>query len=298
MFGVYFGKYLEDKGILTNEQYNAIISDSKNARVKLGLLAVESGYMTSDQADEVNMLQQMQDRRFGDIAVEKGYLTDEQVGSLLKKQGDEYLLFVQALVEKDILTLDGIQKELNAYKKSERFTALDVEAIKSGDIDKIVPVFTKDSDISPMVKDYIALVARNHVRFINSHFRIEKVEKLNEYTGSFVAAQELDGDYRLFTGFCGDGAGIKEIAEAYAKEEFEIVDLDVLDAACEFLNCNNGLYATKLSHEDVALDMLPPIMKDTTTTIRTEGNMYRVPFYIKDKKVDLIICIESKWNLD
>jgi hypothetical protein len=202
------------------------------------------------------------------------------------------------LVEKDILTLEQIQKELNCYKKSERFTALDVEAIKSGDIDKIVPVFTKDSDVSPMVKDYIALVARNHVRFINNHFRIEKVEKLNEYTAPFVAAQELDGDYRLFTGFCGDGAGIKEIAEAYAKEEFDTVDLDVLDAACEFLNCNNGLYATKLSHEDVELDMLPPVMKDSTTTIRTEGNMYRVPFYIKDKKVDLIVCIESKWSLD
>ena len=61
--------------------------------------------------------------------------------SLLKKQGDEYLLFVQALVEKGILSLEQIQKEINAYKKSGRFTALDIEAIKSGDIDKIVPVF-------------------------------------------------------------------------------------------------------------------------------------------------------------
>lgn len=297
MFGVYFGKYLEDKGILTNEQYNTIISDSKNAKVKLGLLAVESGLMTEDQADEVNMLQQVQDRRFGDIAVDKGYLTDEQVGKLLDKQGDEYLLFVQALVESNILTLEEIQKELNSYKKSERFTALDVEAIKSGDIDKIVPVFTKNNDISPMVKDYIALVARNQVRFINSHFRMEKVEKVNEYTASFMAAQELEGDHHFFTGFCGDGSGIKEIAEAYAKEEFDSVDLDVLDAACEFLNCNNGLYATKLSNEDVEVDMLPPIMKESITTIHTEGNMYRVPFYINDKKVDLIVCIESKWSL-
>lgn len=298
MFGVYFGKYLEDKGILSNEQYNTIISDSKNTKVKLGLLAVESGFMTEEQADEVNMLQQMQDRRFGDIAVEKGYLTDEQVGTLLKKQGDEYLLFVQALVENNLLTLEEIQKELNCYKKSERFTALDVEAIKSGDVDKIVPVFTKDSDVLPMVKDYIALVARNHVRFIDNRFRMEKVEKLNEYTASFVAAQELDGDFHLFTGFCGDGTGIKEIAEEYAKEEFDTVDMDVLDAACEFLNCNNGLFATKLSYEDIEVDMLPPIMKDSMTTIRTEGNMYRVPFYIKDKKVDLIVCIESKWNLN
>ncbi|MDE6759958.1 MAG: hypothetical protein K2J90_04660 [Lachnospiraceae bacterium] len=298
MFGVYFGKYLEGKGIISNEQYNDIISDSKNAKVKMGLLAVEAGYMTEEQAEQVNNLQQMQDRRFGDIAVEKGYLTEDQVGSLLKKQGDEYLLFVQALVEKEILSLEQIQKEINAYKKSGRFTALDIEAIKSGDIDKIVPVFVKENYIPPIIKDYIALTARNMVRFIDRHFRLEKVEKLNEYTSTFVASQELNGDHKIFSGFCGDGEGIKLIAEAYAKEEFETVDMDVLDAACEFLNCNNGLYASKLSYEDVDLDMLPPVMKDTVTTICSDGNMFRVPFYIKDKQVDLIICIESKWNLD
>lgn len=298
MFGVYFGKYLENKGILTNEQYNTILAENKNKRVKMGLLAVEAGLMTTEQADEVNMTQQMQDRRFGDIAVEKGYLTDEQVGTLLKKQGDEYLLFVQALVENDILSLEEIQKEINAYKKSERFTALDIEAIKSSDIDKIVPVFTKENTILPVVKDYIALTARNFVRFIDTQFRMEKVETINEYASAFMAAQELDGDYKIFTGLGGEGEGIKIIAEAYAKEEFEQIDLDVIDAACEFLNCNNGLYATKLSYEDVNLDMLPPIMKDSATTIRSEGNMFKMPFYIKDKKVDLIICVESKWKLD
>lgn len=298
MFGVYFGKYLEGKGILTNEQYNTIISDSRNTKVKMGLLAVEFGFMTVNQAEEVNRLQQMQDRRFGDIAVEKKYLTEEQVESLLKKQGDEYLLFVQALVDNDILSLDNIQKEMNSYKKSERFTALDIEAIKSGDIDNIVPVFTKDTIIPPAVKDYIALTARNMVRFIDNYFRIERVEKLNEYTASFVASQELNGDYRIFSGFCGDGAGLKMIAEAYAKETFDTVDLDVLDANCEFLNCNNGLYATKLSHEEVDLDMLPPVMKDSVSTIHSDGNMFRVPFYIRDKQIDLIVCIESKWSLD
>ncbi len=297
MFGVYFGKYLVGKGILTNERYNEIISDSKNAKVKLGLLAVESGTMTVKQADEVNQLQQMRDKRFGDIAVENGYLTNDQVDTLLKKQGDEYLMFVQALVDNKILSLEEIQKELNAYKKSERFSALDIEAIKSGDIDQIVPVFTKESMIPPLVKDYIALLSRNLVRFIDSHFRLEKVEKINEFTSTYVAAQELDGDYKVFSGFCGDGQGIKHIAEAFAKEEFDTVDMDVLDAACEFLNCNNGLFATKLCEEEIKLDMLPPVMKDSVTTIRTDGNMFRVPLYIKDSEVDLIICLESKWVL-
>ena len=82
MLGVYFGKYLQDVGVLTNEQYLGIIEDSKTARVKMGLLAVNEGFMTPAQAEEVNQLQAQQDARFGDIAVAKGYLTDAQVGTL------------------------------------------------------------------------------------------------------------------------------------------------------------------------------------------------------------------------
>lgn len=81
-----FGKYLEDVGVLTHEQYMEIVEASRTARVKMGLLAVSEGLMTKEQADEVNQLQAMKDARFGDIAVEKGYLTDEQVGKLLKNR--------------------------------------------------------------------------------------------------------------------------------------------------------------------------------------------------------------------
>lgn len=291
MFGVYFGKYLEDKGILTKEQYNMIMEDSKNTKVKMGLLAVEAGYMTTVQTDEVNNLQQMQDKRFGDIAIEKGYLSEDQVVDLLEMQGDEYLLFVQALIEHNILTLDEIQSELNAYKKSEHYSALDIEAIKSGDVDRIVQVFIKDEAIPKTVKEYIALLARNVVRFVDPYFRMERVEKITEDTSSFVAAQELVGDYKIFTGLCGDGSGIKTIAQEFAGEQFETVDLDVLDAACEFLNCNNGLYAIKLGNENIDIDMCPPVMKIEMTTLRSEGEMYRLPFYVKGTAVDLIICI-------
>ena len=159
MFGVYFGKFLENKGLLTSEQLDELLTNKSSSKVKLGLLAVDYGYMTIDQADEVNRLQQMQDKRFGDIAVEKGYLTNEQVEELLEGQGDGYLLFIQALIEKDILTLGNMQTELNDFKKTEGFTARDVEAIKSGDINRIVPIFMKDDSIPDLVKEYCIVQA-------------------------------------------------------------------------------------------------------------------------------------------
>ncbi len=295
MFGVYFGKYLQDVGVLSAEQYEEIIESSRTARVKMGLLAVNEGFMTEAQAEEVNQIQAMQDARFGDIAVSKGYLTDDQVMLLLKKQGDSYLLFVQALIERNILTLDEIQKHLNQYKRSERFTSLDIDSIKSSDMDKIIQIFIKGSMVPTVVKDYLALMSRNIVRFIDNKIRFEKIERVNTYTSKFIASQCFTGDYELFIGICN--VGTKVIGESYAKEEFEEPDEDCLDAVCEFINICNGLFASKASLEDIQIDMLPPSMYTDITTINSEGLMFLLPCFIKGQRADIIICMETKWNI-
>lgn len=57
MFGVYFGKYLMEKGIISGDDYRQLFEKSKNSKVKLGLLAVETGLLTAEQADEINQIQ-------------------------------------------------------------------------------------------------------------------------------------------------------------------------------------------------------------------------------------------------
>lgn len=296
MFGVYFGKYLQDINVLDEQQYLDIIEASRTARVKMGLLAVNEGFMTPKQAEEVNQLQSMMDARFGDIAVDKGYLTDEQVGILLKKQGDSYLLFVQALVERNLLTLEEIQKYLNNYKKSERFTALDIDALKSSDVDKILPIFLKDASAPRIVKDYIALMARNLVRFVDNKVRFEKIERINTYTSKYIASQCFTGDYELFIGICGEGNKI--VGEIFGKDTFDVIDEDCLDAVCELINVSNGLFASKISQEDIEIDMLPPNMYTEPTTVSSEGLMFMLPFYVKGQRADIVMCMESKWHID
>lgn len=296
MFGVYFGKYLQDVGVLTKEQYMEIVEASRVARVKMGLLAVNEGYMSQAQAEEVNQLQAMKDARFGDIAIEKGYLTEDQVSSLLKKQGDSYLLFVQALIERNIMNLEDIQKHLNHYKKTERFTALDLDALKSSDIDKIIPIFSRGTEVPTIIKDYVALLARNIIRFIDNKVRFERMERIHTYTSKYIASQCFTGDYELFIGLCNTGT--KLVGEAYGKEEFETIDEDCLDAVCEFINVSNGLFASKESLEDVTIDMLPPNMYTDLTTVSSENMMFLLPCYVKGERVDVVICMESKWTIN
>lgn len=297
MFGIYFGKYLQDKGVITEAQQKEMLEEVKSSRLRMGLLAIVNGMMTEAQAEEVNQMQQMYDRRFGDLAVEKGYLTNEQVEALLKMQGDQYLLFVQALNDHGYLTLEEIQKELKAYKKDERLSALDMDAIKSSDLDKIVPVFTKEGSIPPVMKDYIALMARNVVRFIDTDLRLEQTERINSYQAAFMASQELEGEFNFFVGISGEPEAVIEAASVFGREEFQAVDEDSLDAVSEFINCNNGLYASKLSEEEIELELLPPMMYTTQMKIQTDGPMYKIPMYISGKKLELVICLEAKWQI-
>lgn len=295
MFDVYFGKYLQDIGVISKEEYLDIIEANRKNRVRLGIIAVSEGYMTEEQADEVNRIQAQQDARFGDIAVSKGYLTDAQVGDLLKKQGDSYLLLVQELLERNLLSLEEIQRHINQYKKSERFTSLDIDALKSSDIDSVIQVFTREIQIPAVIKDYLALMARNIVRFIDNKVRFERIERIYTYTDKCMASQSFTGDYELFIGI--GGVGNKNIGEAYAKEEFESIDEDCLDAVCEFINVSNGIYASKLSQEEIKIDMLPPAMYPDVTTIETDGIMYMLPCFIHEKRADIIICMETKWRI-
>ena len=130
-----FGSYLVKEGKLTEEQLKTVFETMQKVRVKLGLIAISEKLMTTEQSDEVNRLQAIMDKRFGDIAVEKGYLTEEQVTRLLGLQGNQYLSFVQAIVDNDFLNMSDIESALCDYQKSYGFTSTDMEALKSGDSD-------------------------------------------------------------------------------------------------------------------------------------------------------------------
>ena len=301
MFGVYFGKYLAEKGIITSEEYKKLYETTKNSRVKLGLLGVESGLLTQEQADEINHIQQQEDKRFGDIAIEKGYLTDEDVSDLLDRQGDAYLLYIQALTEGGFLTLDEIQKELVGYRKDRHITTFDLEAIKTGDIDRIVPIFLKSDEIPAFLKEYIALTARNFVRFVDRFFRMGHIEKVNEYTAARYASQHLTGEHRFYTAFCGEQEGIDELAKKFAKTSFSVTEtenIDSLDATNEFLNVNNGLFSTGLGATGANIVLESPQKRYEKTVIRSGNTMYKVPFFVEDREIDLIICVGEDWRLE
>ncbi len=293
MFGQLFGKYLVGKSVIKTDVYRSILDTQLSVRVKLGTIAVAEGLLTEEQVEEINTLQRQLDKRFGDIAVEKGLLTKEQMEGLLSKQGDAYMQFVQLLTEETGLTAKDVDMLLKAFQKDTGFSDDELEALKSDDIDRLMPLFVVTS--KPYIKELAALVIRNIMRFVTRDYYIGQAEHLKEFDYSHLAYQELSGDASMFIAIAEaeDEGGFLKIANGFSHEEMEKVSYNAYDAVGEFINVTAGIFASGLSQNGVNMDMEPPLGFKEQKAV---GDFYVLPLYIDDRKTELIIAVNSDFN--
>lgn len=293
MFVQLFGKYLIENKILSPTILKQIIDKQKTVRVKLGTIAIAEGYMTEEQVTEINEIQKREDKRFGDVAIEMGLLTDEKLKILLSKQGDAYMQFVELLTEMTGLSNRDIEEFLKAYKKDAGFSDAEMEALKSDDMDALMPLFIFSK--KPYVIDIAGLILRNFVRFISSDFYIEKVKHLKELPYSHLSVQELAGDHSVFIGIAAeeDSEAFLKIGNSFAHDEKTDVVVDTYDSVSEFINVTGGIFASELSKKGTDIDMEPPLsFKDQ----KAAGDFYVVPVYLEGKKVDIVISVDSEFT--
>ena len=170
----------------------------------------------------------------------------------------------------------------------------DMELIKSGDVDETAAAFIKIDQ--PYYSDLFGLTLRNIVRFVNPRIYMDKVYQTDRYSFQHLASQTVVGDHTMFLGIAGEKEALLSIASPYAKEDFEVVDDDSLDAVCEFINVINGLYASALSNEGIKIDMMPP-MTYCNLAVQSDQSFYVLPVYIMGTKVEIIISINQTINI-
>ena len=250
------GSFLLETGRIDEKMLRELIKKQDDTRVKLGLIAVAEGMMTLDQTNEVNILQSAMDQMFGDIAVAKGFLTDEQVEYLLKKQGNPFLMFVQTLIDNDVIKMDEMDGILDEFRQKNGFTEEQLADFKTGDVNKIVPIFLPAECEKYSV--IIGTVIRTLIRLVNRNTYIGRAEVIDAFPETDQVNQALIWEEGLVDGFSEDNGGLLELCSVFAHEEFEQLDEDSLDAAGELLNCANGLYVSSLSRRGVFLEITPP----------------------------------------
>lgn len=293
MFNKYFGNYLLEQKIITKEQLKEVLLEQKNVRVKLGVLAIDLGYMTGAQVGRVHALQFSQDKKFGELAISEGYLTEEKLIELLGTQKKSNVLLGQALIDKGYFSFEQYEQVLLKYKEESGFTAEEIEYLKNNNINKIVDMFIRISDnsINNMYHEYFELFVRNIVRFIDSEVILEKGEKVDSYEFNHIVMQQIEGSNNIFTGFAGNKKTLLQFASIFAGDQCDDMDEHAKDSLGEFMNCNNGLFLSNLSNEGIELELCPQETKEFGK-LTSSKQIYKLTCQLGFGQIDIIICGE------
>ena len=274
------GNYLIDIGKITKEELQQVLEKQNSVHVKLGLIAVEQGLMTIEQADEVNQLQAVMDQRFGDIAVSKGYLTEEQVVKLLKRQGNAYLLFIQTLVDDELLMMEELDFLLDDFKRVNGFSNSELEDVKSDDVDRIIPLLIPDE--AKQYQEVIGAAVRILIRLVDRNIYLGNAVMVDSLPAEEMVSQSLVGEGGIVDCFSERNGALLKVCSVFGQEQFERLDSDSLDAAGELLNYTNGLYVSSLSMKGVFLELMPPEYGMTKEQVKA-GTICKIPIFVGDK---------------
>lgn len=280
------GNYLVESNKISSENLNAVLEQMNAVRVKLGLIAVAEGFMTTEQAEIVNKLQITCDKRFGDIAVEQGYLTNEQVGKLLQEQGNTYFMFVQTLVDLELLEMDEVDGILDEFKKIKGYTNTELEDIKSDDVDRIIPLYlTADTKKN---QELAGVAIRTIIRLIDRRVYIGEATIVKDAKFKAMVSQKLQGENSLTVALAEKNGALLELCGIFGQDVFESLDEDALDAAGEFINCLNGLYASARSRAGEFLELFPP--EYCVEGAALSGDVCVIPVFIQGKELYFVVA--------
>lgn len=261
MFTQFFGNYLLNEKLVTPEQLIDGLQAKNNTRMKLGVLAINAGYMSSSQVEMVHMKQSMMDKRFGDIAVELGFVTSEQIDELLSQQPQGYLLLGQAFVDKGYMTNAQFEDAIKNYKS--KYSITDDEMNEAQDsnpshlIDSLIDLSATSSP--DMYREYIILLMNNLIRFTGDDFTPLQPESSITPNDSYITTQDITGKFSISTSLIADEDTLIQFASKYAGEEITEMNEYVSAAACDFLNIHNGLFTVNISNsQQIELRLTPP----------------------------------------
>ena len=289
------GNYMLEKGMLDKAQLQQAYRDQDANRAKLGVIAVSEKLMTIAQAEQVNALQASMDRRFGDIAIEKGYLTEAQLGRLLELQKNSYLAFAQSLIDEGYLTYEQIDSAESEYQQIYGLTETDMNDLKEGDVDRIIPIFLGTED--ERCKRVFTMGIKNLYRLVDNHIYVGKAYKTSSVRGEVLAYQGYVGDESAKTAISGKYEDVQKMAIAYTKEEFIETREDALDAVCELINCMNGLYASEMSKNGVKIELEPPEFFVGYSEVKAD-EVVVMPVFVSGGEVKYIISLENSMEVN
>lgn len=261
MYTQFFGNYLLSKNCVTQDQLFAAMQKQASTRLKLGTLAIHSGYMTASEVDQVVIEQTHEDKKFGELAVELGYLTGDQVVELLKSQSPDFLLLGQILVDDGVITNTDLANYITEYRTDNELIDLDMTEDSQKNVEKLLTRLFVASEVPPSRFGvmYLELLFNNFVRFVGEDFTILGCEECTAFPTECCITQQVVGDYSINAYISMFKPTAIEFASRYVGDRFTEYDEYVQASMEDFLNLHNGLFIVNVSNEaSIELSLTAP----------------------------------------
>lgn len=293
MFSQFFGSYLLDKQLVTREQLKEVFAVQDATRLKLGVLAVDSGFMKAEDIETVHARQTAVDKKFGELAIEMGFLTKYQLEAILATQKKEHLLMGQTLIDKGFMTLKQLQDTFENYKLDNKLSDEQFKALQDNNVEKIVEAFLKFDTIeeNEFYQDYVVLLINNIVRFVCGGISIKGFRKAKKYSVEWSAEQQIKGKKELYTAATMDEETFVKFAEIFSKEKCDGPDELARDCVCEFMNLQNGIFLVNNSNNGVELGMNPPLCRHNASGAFTK-DAYIISLELEIGDVEIVMSSE------
>jgi CheY-specific phosphatase CheX len=251
-----FGNYLVEKKNLTQEQLDGLLPLDKEFKAEVETIVVILKIMTP--AAVIDLLDKIdtENERFGDKAVDEGCITDDKMDTILTYQDNSFMRFAQKLLDNGYTSLADINRQIGDFQTEKGFTNSQIDSLIHNDLEQCVNIFVPLK--SKALKSLVFTIVDTFKRMIDVDVYLDKAYVSKTLQLDKYASQMIIGDMRIKVYMTAPDNGLLGIANYFTGDVYDEVNDDALDNVSEFINCMNGLFATNLSYEDIAVDMNSP----------------------------------------
>lgn len=251
-----FGNYLVEKGKLTSEQLNILLPVEKEFKAGVEIIAIILKAMTPTAVRELTNSIDKEIEHFGEMAVNQGLLTDYKLEELLAYQSNNFMKFVQLLVDHDYVSYESINHEIDEFQQRKGLNDVQLSALIHDDLDQCISIFVPLK--SPQLKELTKTLMQTMRRLIDRDVYLDNAYTAHSIQLDKYACQMIIGDLRMKFYISASNDGLLAIANHFTGDTYATVTEDALDSVGEFINCVNGLFATNMSYDNISVDMNSP----------------------------------------
>lgn len=251
-----FGNYLVKKDFLSDDKLDGLFPLDKEKKADITTIAVLKKMLSASEVTTIISELDTVDQHFGEFVVTNNILLDRDVDKLFSYQNNKFYMFIQQLIDDNIIELENINFLIDDFQKDSEFSQEVMDSLIADDVEEIIKLLIPCED--EHVNKMILTIMMTFRRLIDANVYFDKGYSDSSVSLDAYSAQLLSGDFNIKLYFTGDNDSLLGIANYFTAAKYDTVSEDALDNIGEFINCINGQMATDLSYEDIDIDMGAP----------------------------------------